>query len=318
MPTSRAVTVVGLVLGLSLAPAAANAAEAASSEAGAYFRDCEACPELVRVPPGSFLMGSVPEETERAQLPEARARAEHGVVRVEIPYAFAIGRYELTIAEFAVFAEETGFESQGGCFEMLASKAWQLNAEASWRDPGYAVTDRHPAACLNSREYQLYLDWLSQKTGQRYRMPSEAEWEYAARLGSEEVRIWQPEDADACRHLNGADAQFRQAFTDDWLTFACDDGYPITAPVGTYAPNGIGMYDVFGNTAEVTLDCFVNGHAGAPTDGSPRAAEPCPVLVYKGGSWAAEPGFMRPAFRVAATPDVHGNGWGLRVVRELD
>ena len=135
----------------------------------------------------------------------------------------------------------------------------------------------------------------------------------AAKLVSYAERTGRPDEA----RLGVMDV-IRQAFTDDWLTFACDDGYPITAPVGTYAPNGIGMYDVFGNTAEVTLDCFVNGHAGAPTDGSPRAAEPCPVLVYKGGSWAAEPGFMRPAFRVAATPDVHGNGWGLRVVRELD
>lgn len=297
---------------------AASAACAGEHGAVESFRDCPQCPEMVRIPAGSFVMGSTPADTSAAKVPASRAPNEHPPVEVTINKAFAIGRYELTIAEFRAFADDTGFAAEPGCFG-LNGRAWAMDPAATWSDPGYPVTDRYPAACLTVGDYQQYLAWLSDKTGASYRLPTEAEWEYMAGLGSDTPpRIFLAADADACELLNAADRQFTENFDGEWPAFACDDSFPITSPVGHFPPNALGMYDVLGNTAEVTADCFVPGHTGRPVDGSARTVKACGALAFKGGSWAAEPGFLRPAFRVAATTNVRGNGFGLRVVRELD
>jgi formylglycine-generating enzyme required for sulfatase activity len=307
---------VRLILPISILLATATACVEAE-QGGEFFRDCPDCPEMVRVPAGSFLMGSTPQDTTRAQVPDSRALNEHPPVAVTIARPFAIGRYEVTIGQFRAFADDTGFIAQPGCFG-LNGRVWAMDMEAVWSDPGYPVTDDYPAACLTAEDYQLYLDWLSDTTGAKYRLPTEAEWEYMAGLGSDDPpRVFFPADADACELVNAADLQFTKNFDGEWPAFECDDGFPITSPVGRLPPNGLGMYDVLGNTAEVTADCFVAGHTGRPTDASARQAKPCSALVFKGGSWAAEPGFLRPAFRVAATPNVRGNGFGLRVAREL-
>jgi len=280
------------------------------------IRDCPECPELVVIPAGTFQMGSTPEETLMAKVPEARARNEHPEVTVTIARPYALGRREVTIAEFRAFAVATGFSTTKGCFG-FRDKSWALEPEASWEDPGFAFTDQHPAACVTLSEIQAYLDWLSARTGARYRLPTEAEWEHAARLGTQPVRIWRADDSDACTQFNAADRQFTTQYDENWPSFACDDGFLVTSPAGHFPPNALGMYDVLGNVAELTADCFVAGHAGRPTDASAREDETCNARVFKGGSWAGEPGFLRPAFRVAATPEVRGNGFGVRVLREL-
>ena len=280
-----------------------------------FFRDCEICPELVAIAAGSFVMGSTEDETSRAGMRPDRAAHEKPQVMVTIAYPFAIGRYELTVGEFRVFADATGFQANG-CFE-LRGEQWGYNLEANWSEPGFPVSDQHPAVCLNSDDFQAYLDWLSERTGAKYRFPSEAEWEYVARSGIDEVRIWTRDDKQACESQNGADLQYRLTFTENWETFNCDDGYAVTAPVSQYRSNKLGMYDVFGNVAEWTADCFAVSHEGLPTDGAARVTEPCQNRVFKGGSWAGEPGYFRPAVRVAGTPVVRGTGFGLRVLREM-
>jgi formylglycine-generating enzyme required for sulfatase activity len=307
-------------VGLALVLLFGSACGAAEKQAGAgkTWRDCPECPELVTIPAGTFTMGSSPAETTMAGVPESRAVNEQPAVEVTIGKSFAIGRYELTIGEFRAFATATGFKSTPGCFG-FKDKSWALFPAATWDAPGHPVTDRHPAMCLNSSEYGQYLAWLSRKTGATYRLPTEAEWEHAARLGTPAGPAPQADDTGACKEFNAADRQFTVNYDDKWPAFACDDGYLVTAPAGTYAANALGMYDVLGNVAELTADCFVAGHNGQPADGSARrfAPEPCNPLVFKGGSWAGEPSFLRPAFRVAATAEVRGNGFGMRLVREL-
>lgn len=293
-------------------------ANGGSLQMGDFFRDCDDCPELVYIAPGQFTMGSTPAETQAAGVPAARAINEHSPVVVTVNYAFAMGRHELTIREFRDFAESTGFVATPGCFG-LQGRAWVMDPMATWDDPGYPVSDAHPAACLSVNEYQRYLDWLSAKTGARYRLPTEAEWEYMANLGSAQPpRLWRSQDDDACELVNAADKQFTDNYDGEWPAFTCDDGFMITSPTGHFPGNRLGMFDVLGNTAEATADCFMAGHAGRPTDGSAHVSSPCGALVFKGGSWAAEPSFLRPAFRVAATREVRGNGFGLRVLRELE
>lgn len=298
--------------------ACSPAPDANSGAAIETFRDCPECPELLRIPAGEFMMGSTPAQTEAAGVPAQRAPNEHPAVPVTIERDFAIGRYEVTIKEFRAFTEATDFTVMPGCFG-LSGRAWAMDITATWDAPGYPVDDSYPAACLTAEDYDAYLSWLSATTGQTYRMPTEAEWEYMAGLGIEQPpRNWVSADADACLAFNTADANFTINFDGAWTAFACDDGFRITSPVGHYPPNKLGMYDVIGNTAEITSDCFVAGHEGRPTNGAARTAEGCATAVFKGGSWAGEPSFLRPAFRVLATRVVRGNGFGLRVVRELD
>ncbi len=261
-------------------------------------------------------MGSDAAETTAAGMREDRASAERPRLPVTIAYSFAIGRYEVTIADFKAFVSDTGFEAGKGCFAASGS-TWALEENSDFASPGFAVTDQHPAICLSVIEFQAYLDWLSKKTGQQYRFPSEAEWEYVARLGTDGVRIFTADSADACGLFNGADKQFSDTFDREYFAFQCDDGYPVTAPIGTYAPNLLGMYDVAGNAAEVMGDCYVPTHEGAPTDGSALLTPDCGIRVAKGGSFAGEPPFFRPATRVSVTDPVRGTGFGLRVVREM-
>jgi formylglycine-generating enzyme required for sulfatase activity len=282
----------------------------------APFRDCPSCPQLVRIPPGTFLMGSTEAETTQAAMKPERALQERPQHSVTIGYPFAIGRYEVTIAEFAVYARDTGFKTTPGCYGLL-NRSFHLDAHATWDHPGWPVTARHPVVCVSPAEYDGYVAWLSKKTGHQYRLPSEAEWEYAARSGLSQMRVWKPDDAAGCKLFNAGDAHFRAKYGDPWPTFACDDGYADTSPVGSYPPNLHGMYDVFGNASEVVADCFHPNHDGAPTDGSARTGPAGCARVAKGGSPSGEPGFLRPALRVLVTPDVHGTGIGLRVLREL-
>jgi formylglycine-generating enzyme required for sulfatase activity len=298
-----------LLAGLTaLRPGAAPAAES--------FRDCPTCPELVRIPAGSFLMGSTEAETTLAGMKPERARQEWPQHAVMIRHPFAIGRYEVTIAQFAEYSRETGFQPAKGCYGLLDRK-FHLDPEATWERPGWPVSPRHPVVCVSPNEYLDYVAWLSKKTAHRYRLPSEAEWEYAARTGLRAMKVWRPDDPGACRLFNAGDAHFRAKYGDPWPTFACDDGFADTAPVGSFPPNRYGMYDVFGNASEVVADCFQPNHEGAPVDGSVRGGPPGCARVAKGGSPSAEPGFLRPALRVLVTPEVHGTGIGLRVLREL-
>ncbi len=286
------------------------AARAEASEAP-VFRDCRQCPELVRIRPGSFIMGSTAEESAAAQVRPDRAAAEQPKHEVRIAQPFAIGKYEITVAEFDVFARATGFTTPS-CL-VLKGKTWLPDDKADWRNPGYRVTPQHAATCLSHNDFQRFLDWLSAKTGQHYRFPSETEWEYVAVTG-------QKRPADNCRDGNAADAAFAKAFPlAEWRRNSCSDGYAAGSPVGALQANKFGVFDLAGDVAEFVADCYAPNHNGAPADASARTAAPaiCALRVVKGGSWAAEPGMTRPAVRMAIPLDVRGNGHGLRVVREL-
>jgi formylglycine-generating enzyme required for sulfatase activity len=263
-------------------------------------------------------MGSPDDEVIASEYPAKRIEQERPAHAVRIDYPFAIGRYEISIGEFALFAEATGFEAVG-CFT-LTGKQWGMNPAASWRDPGFPVTDRSAATCLSYEDFAAYLRWLSETTGETYRFPTEAEWEFAARSGLGEQPAPFSLGARACASLNGADSLFAEAFAADWAPglFPCDDGAAAGSTVGAYPANKLGMYDVFGNMSEWTQDCAGTNHQGAPVDGSPRRLEPCPARVLKGGSWAGGPAYLRPATRGSFPAPLRGDGHGLRVVRELN
>lgn len=293
----------------------ASSGESAGPE---LLQDCDICPQLVVVKPGEFTMGSAADAQISERFLERRRKEELPAHRVIIDYPFAIGRYEISMAEFGVYAVETNFESKG-CF-LLEDMGWQFFPEASWQAPGFEVGDNSPATCLSYDEYAGYLQWLSERTGETYRFPTESEWEYIAQSGlSDDAPTPSYLAPDSCQRQNGSDVSFAEVFPPDWAPgiFACDDGNAHAAPVGSYKPNTLGLYDVLGNVAEYTDDCYSPSHEGAPVDGSARRAEVCPARTVKGGSWAGGPDFLRPAVRGGFPAVLRGDGHGLRVVREL-
>jgi formylglycine-generating enzyme required for sulfatase activity len=306
----------GMALAMLLQAALPAPATAAQPASGA-FRDCPSCPELVRIAPGRFTMGSTEEEGLASRLRPERAAAERPRHEVRIATGFAIGRHEITVGEFAEFAKSSGGD-YATCF-VLSGGAWKPDPKASWQAPGHDVTPAHPATCLSADDFTAYLGWLSAKTGHRYRFPTEAEWEFVARGGLDTVTVWKPDMAQACRQQNAGDASFSAVRGPTWPTFACNDGFAGTAPVGRFPANRLGVQDMFGNVAEFVSDCFTTSHEGAPVDGSARTdAAGCAIRVVKGASWAAEPGSLRPAVRQGIPRNLRGDGHGLRVVRELD
>jgi formylglycine-generating enzyme required for sulfatase activity len=308
---------VGLVLAVLLLSGALPTCAAAAQPASRPFRDCPSCPELVRVAPGSFTMGSTEEEGAASRLRPERAAAERPRHEVKIARPFAIGRFEITVGQFAEFAKGST-QDYSTCF-VLSGGAWKPDPKANWQAPGHDVTPQHPATCLSADDFTAYLSWLSAKTGHVYRFPTEAEWEFVARSGLDKVPVWAPDMAKACRQLNAGDASFSAVRGPTWPTFACNDGFAGTAPVGRFPANRLGVQDMFGNVAEFVADCFTTSHEGAPVDGSARTdAAGCAIRVVKGASWAAEPGSLRPAVRQGIPRNLRGDGHGLRVVRELD
>lgn len=148
--------------------------------AGTVFRDCADCLEMVVIPLGIFTMGS----------PDSEAGQKDGEglqPSVAIPSVFAVGKYEVTKAQFARFVQESGHSASGGCFVWSGSK-YEQDASKDWRNPGFAQTDNDPVVCVNWNDAKAYIEWLTKKAGKRYRLPTEAEWEYAARAGNQTSR----------------------------------------------------------------------------------------------------------------------------------
>ena len=298
------------------ATASAMEAKPASAQAaGNLFRDCADCPEMVDIPDGRFVMGAAAGEEERENLAgEFRHRSEPSR---EVSVArFAAGRFEVTRGQYRAFARATGRGSEG-CF-MWNGAAYEMDPAKDWRNPGYAQDDAHPVACVSWDDASAYVSWLSRLTGKRYRLLSEAEWEYAARAGTTTMRFWGDNANMSCDHANGADITARQRVrgAKDWGVANCDDGFAYTAPVGSYRANRFGLHDMLGNVWEWTQDCWNANYQGASTDGHAWLAGDCSMRAVRGGSWDDAPAGLRAAYRVGSPTVVRVYGRGFRVARD--
>lgn len=299
-----------------LASGAARAAEAPRAP-GTVFRSCGDCPEMVAVPPGSFVMG-----TPGAAAAPGAARAEADALALRIPRAFALGRFEVTRAQYAKFIADSGYEPEPGCRTWdPALGRFNDDARRSWRDPATPASplDDHPVSCVSFADAQAYVQWLARETGARYRLPSEAEWEYAARAGSAALRHWGDDAAGGCEHANVydlvADAQYRLG----WRPAPCRDGYADLAPVGRFRANALGLHDALGNVSEWVQDCATGSYAGRPADA--RAWEwlgGCRERVLRGGSWRSPPEAARSAARDGRAAGSRADDTGFRVALDFD
>ncbi len=313
--------IVAAALILLAAPAAVSAATV-SLQSGAVFRDCPDCPALVVVPAGEFVMGSTPEETTAAAVREDIAPREWPARRIQIDKPFAMGRYEITRDQYASFVEATGRADGDACITWNgATGRWENVVGASWRRPGFAQTGDHPVGCLDLADAQAYVTWLSERTGERYRIPTEAEWEYVARAGTTTMQTWGEGFSDVCRYANASDLSRAEAHgglaDEPTRFFSCRDGFVYTAPVGSFPPNPFGLYDVIGNIWEWVQDCYFATYEGAPSDSSAWLVDGCERRVVRGGGWYSRVWFVRPAGRSREEPEYRSMTLGLRVLREL-
>lgn len=268
-----------------VAAAASAASAAAPTGPGAAFKDCPVCPEMVTIPAGQFTMGSPNSEVGR----DSDEGPQH---QVTIAKPFAVGKFEVT------------FDEWEACVAERACRPAE--------DSGFGK-GRRPVININFQNVELYLDWLSEKTGKKYRLLSEAEWEYAARAGTDTSRFWGNVQDKACQYANVRDLQ--RGSGEGY--FDCDDGQKYTAPVGTYKPNAFGLYDMLGNVWEWTADCYKDDYQGAPTDGSASTAGDCGRRVIRGGSWDNFPQNVRSAERYGITLSSRDSVLGFRVARTL-
>ena len=283
---------------------------------GEVFRDCSDCPDMVAIQAGRFLIGTSPEEAERLEAVQlwnaARHTDELPAQERETP-SFVLSRTEVTIRQYEAFMRATGYRPAAGCWG-LQEGAMDVHQELSWSDPGFLQGPDHPVVCVNWLDAQAYARWLGIRTGEAYRLPTEAEWEYAARAGTQTAYTWGEDPRVGCAFANAADVSAKRAFP-EWKTFECDDGATHTAPAGSYAPNGFGLFDMTGNVWEWVQDCY-DPH-GVETDGADAQKQTCADRVIRGGSWNYGPDELRAANRDAHRPGTRGSGLGFRVAREL-
>lgn len=300
-------TLTGLVaLGFSLALTGA----AASQKPGAVFRDCAACPDMIVVPAGTYIMGSPNTEPER----DADESPQH---RVTITQPFAVSRFEVTRGQYAAFSLATGRERTRRC-RVWAGHEWQDRDGYDWSNPMYEQDGSHPVVCVTWADAKAYVRWLAATTGDPYRLLSEAEWEYVARGGTVTM-YFSGNDPDAlCAHDNGHDLTSMRVHADmPWVGVNCDDGYAKTAPVGSFPPNPFGLHDVHGNVWEWLEDCYVDSYTGAPLDGSAVTRDACKQRVYRSGGWSVQKRGRRAANRGRFNPDDAYAQLGIRVARDL-
>jgi formylglycine-generating enzyme required for sulfatase activity len=259
----RVILVVALIAAM-IAGLGELLAERNSVPAGSVFRDCDTCPEMVVVSAGRFTMGASASEQMTAASPP------HPVA---IERAFAVGKFEVTFDQWEVCVR------QHGCSHMPDDRGWGRGAR--------------PIIHVSWNDAMQYVDWLTRKTGKRYRLLTEAEWEYVARAG----------------------ATTAYAFGDHIWPAQANYYTRATAPVGSYAPNAFGVHDMHGNVWEWTTDCWNESYNGAPATGEAWLAGDCSRHVFRGGSWDDYPWFLRSAERSNGTAGIRLNDLGFRVAR---
>lgn len=273
---------------------------------GDSFSDCAHCPQMVVVPAGRFMMGSPSSE-------RGRSRNEGPRHRVTIERPFAIGKFEVTYGEFMTFARTTHHRPDQTC-STYEHRLTKKRPGRSFENPGFRQSDRNPVVCVSWNDIQAYLAWLSQKTGKHYRLPSEAEWEYVARAGTNTAYFFGNNVNRICRYANADDASTHNS----WRVRSCNDGSgEAVTPVGHYRPNRFGLYDVVGNVWEFVADCYETNYRNTPTDGSAVTKRNCNIHITRGGSWANPATGLRSAYRRLTGGDPVYNR-GFRVVRDLE
>jgi formylglycine-generating enzyme required for sulfatase activity len=303
-----------------------------SLKPGEVFRDCPDCPEMVVIPEGSFIMGSTVDEVQGDPMADIRLQLESPQRVVNIK-KFAVGKFNITRGQWAAFVADTDRPATGGCRwsglpGAADGKPWDPHPEATWKNLGFEQDDSHPVVCVTWNDAKDYVTWLSKKTGQDYRLLTEAEWEYAARAGTSTTFPWGSTASHEYANY-GTDTVAGIGFAsghDKWIT---------TSPVGSFPSNQFGLYDMHGNVLEWVEDCFSFSYSGLPSDGTAYTTDTaleelpgpfarmngtnsCSFRILRGGDAWDHPILIRSASRNWGSVDGYGSaGLGFRVAKSL-
>jgi formylglycine-generating enzyme required for sulfatase activity len=275
-------------------------------------------PAMVVVPHGGFRMGARDGETDAQP-------AERPLHYVRFDRGFAMQRTETTVGEFRRFVEATGYRSRAvrrGHSIIYDERSGTLvrRSGVDWRHDyvGGLARDDMPVLHVSARDAEAYAQWLSQQTGQRYGLPSEAQFAYAERAGTEGSLAWNSRipptfagNITGGRDVSPTGRMWRNAFP------GYSDGFWGPAPAGRFPPNAFGLHDLSGNVSEWAADCWHEGYRRAPADGQPWVNPGCRQRVIRGGSWVSAPAQVRSAWRLSTDGDTTNARLGFRLVREL-
>jgi formylglycine-generating enzyme required for sulfatase activity len=269
---------------------------------------------FVDIPGGSFMMGSNDGDPD-----------EKPVHRVTIS-PFQLMTTEVTKGQFAKFIDATGYRTDAqwnaggeeGCFAESSpgNHDWGWQKGKDWNNVVYSDGYNHPVMCVSHNDAMALIDWLNRNSAERYRLPTEAEWEYAARAGGTGKYSFGDSESALCTHANVADLRAMSKYI-DWSGSDCTDGYVYTAPVGSFRANAFGLYDMHGNVWEWTQDCYSNNYEGGPLDGRARMNGDCDYRVLRGGGFNTPPGWLRSTYRYREVMTIRSIFLGLRLARDL-
>jgi len=300
-----------------------NAREYANYHPGQVFSDhfldiVGQAPAMVVIPRGIFMMGS-------PQRGRVQASAEQPQHEVTLARGFALARAEVTVGEFRAFVRSSGYVPDsdrlgGASIYDETNGRMQMRSGVDWQDDyaGQRAKANDPVVNVSWNDAQAYAEWLSKRTGQHYRLPTEAEYEYAERGGTTTQYWWgdgtPPRDVE---NLTGSGdrSPAHRSWANAFQNYS--DNYWGPAPVMSFQPNPFGLYDMDGNVSEWVADCWHENYVRAPTDGSAWVNPGCDERVIRGGSWGSAPDQDRSAFRMGAAADSRSGRVGFRVVREL-
>ena len=261
-------------------------------------------PKMVHISKGSFTMGSNNGDSDE--------KPPH---RVTINYDFEIGKYEVSVGEFRAFVNDTGYETEAqkgdGCYVYNGTK-WAKDANSNWKNLGFPQNENHPVACVSWNDSKAYTKWLSGKTGQNYRLPTEAEWEFVARAGSQTKWSFGDNKSDLKNYGNIADSSTNFSWKESW-----SDGYKNTAPIGSFRANQKGVNDMHGNVWEWCEDWYLDGYNSTPKDGSANHSQNKNKKVLRGGSWFNLAHNARSSIRSRSIPAYRYYSVGFRLQRTL-
>jgi formylglycine-generating enzyme required for sulfatase activity len=267
---------------------------------------------LKQIPAGQFLMGSAPSDKEAFD-------DEKPWHWIRITQPFYLGIHEVTRGQFRRFVDDAGYRTEaetdgkGGWGWNEETKKFEQNPRYAWQNAGFDQTDEHPVVNVSWNDAQAFITWLSRKEGKTYRLPTEAEWEYACRAGSR-TRYWFGDDPEGLAAVgNVADGTAREKYPDWTLAIAARDGYIYTAPVGRFRPNAWGLFDMHGNVWEWCSDGYDKEYYKQSPMDDPQGALGASSRVRRGGGWRGDPRVARSADRFRGVPGNRGYYLGFRV-----
>jgi formylglycine-generating enzyme required for sulfatase activity len=275
-------------------------------------------PTMLVIPTGNFMMGAPDGEPGGTDA----QRPQH---QVTISKGFALSQADITVGQFREFVRASGYKPDSvtiGGASVYDERTGVMRDDSSvtWEDDyaGHPAANNLPVVNISWNDANAYVQWLSQRTGKKYRLPSEAEFEYALRGGTT-TRYWWGKGTPTTKVENLTGSLDRSPSGRRWSHAfqGYGDGYWGPAPVMTFAPNAFGLYDIDGNVSEWMSDCWHDNYVRAPVDGSAWVNPGCSTRVVRGGSWGSSPEQVNSAYRQGADASVRSGRVGFRILREL-